>query len=59
MCVIEYRHTERKKRQMLRITMTHPTSPLTSAAYPASMEETVVKNLEAQGYTIVMIETLS
>ena len=37
--------------------MTHPTSPLTSAHYPSSMEETVIANLEAQGYTIVMIET--
>jgi len=43
---------------MLRITMTHSTSPLTSACYPASMEETVIKNLEAQGYTIVMVESL-
>lgn len=42
---------------MIRITMTHPTSPLTSAMYPASMEEAVVKNLEANGYTIVMIES--
>lgn len=42
---------------MIKITMTHPTSPLTSAHYPSSMEETVIANLEAQGYTIVMIET--
>jgi len=42
---------------MIKITMTHPTSPLTSAHYPASMEETVIANLERNGYTIVMIET--
>ena len=44
---------------MIKITMTNPNSPLTSACYPAAMEETVIKNLEAQGYTIVMVETLS
>ena len=38
--------------------MTNPNSPLTSAVYPASMEDTVVSNLENQGYTIVMIESL-
>lgn len=44
---------------MIRITMTNPNSPLTSAMYPASMEDSVVSNLQANGYTIVMIETLS
>ena len=43
---------------MIRITMTHPTSVLTSALYPNSMEEAVVANLERNGYTIVMIESL-
>lgn len=43
---------------MIRITMTNPNSPLTSAVYPANNEATVVANLEAQGYTIVMIESL-
>ena len=43
---------------MIRITMTNPNSPLTSAVYPASMEDTVVANLEKQGYTIIMIESL-
>jgi hypothetical protein len=43
---------------MIRITMTNPNSPLTAAVYPASMEETVVANLEKQGFTIVMIESL-
>lgn len=43
---------------MIRITMTNPNSPLTAAVYPASMEETVIKNLEAQGFTILMVETL-
>ena len=37
--------------------MTHPTSPLTSAHYPADNEATVVANLEAQGYTIISIES--
>jgi len=44
---------------MIKITMTHPTSVLTAAHYPASMEDVVVANLEKSGYTIVMIETLS
>ena len=44
---------------MLRITMSHPTSPLTSALYPEHMEDVIVANLERDGYTIVMIETLS
>jgi hypothetical protein len=44
---------------MIKITMTNPNSPLTSAVYPASMEDTVITNLEAQGYTIVMVETLA
>lgn len=44
---------------MIKITMAHPTSSLTSAHYPASMEDVVIANLEAQGYTIVMVETLS
>jgi hypothetical protein len=43
---------------MIRITLAHESSPLTSAVYPASMEETVIANLEKQGYTIVMIESL-
>jgi hypothetical protein len=43
---------------MIRITMTNPNSPLTSAMYPASMEDEVVKHLESNGYTIVMIESL-
>lgn len=43
---------------MIRITMTNPNSPLTSAVYPASMEDVVIGNLEAQGYTIVMVESL-
>jgi hypothetical protein len=44
---------------MIRITMTNQSSPLKSALYPASMEEGVIANLEAQGYTILMVETLS
>lgn len=44
---------------MIRITMTNPNSPLTSAVYPASMEDTVISNLEKQGFTIIMVETLS
>jgi hypothetical protein len=44
---------------MIKITMTNPNSPLTSAVYPASMEDTVITNLEAQGYTIVMVEALA
>jgi hypothetical protein len=43
---------------MIRITMTSEVSPLTSAIYPASMEATVIQNLEAQGYSIVMVESL-
>jgi hypothetical protein len=43
---------------MIRITMTNPNSPLTSAMYPASMEDAVIANLERNGYTIVMIESL-
>lgn len=43
---------------MIRITLSHPTSPLTSAVYPANNEATVVANLEKQGYTIIMIESL-
>lgn len=38
--------------------MTSPNSPLTSGMYPASMEDEVVKHLEANGYTIIMIESL-
>jgi hypothetical protein len=43
---------------MIRITMTNPNSPLTSAMYPPSMEDAVIANLERNGYTIVMIESL-
>jgi hypothetical protein len=43
---------------MIRITMTHPTSVLTSAMYPASMEDAVLANLEKSGYTIIMVESL-
>ena len=43
---------------MIRITMSHPTSALTSALYPENMEDAVVANLERNGYTIIMIETL-
>lgn len=43
---------------MIRITMTNPNSPLTSAMYPASMEDSVVANLESKGYTILMVEVL-
>jgi len=43
---------------MLRITVSHPTSPLTSALYPASMEAHIIKGFEASGYTIIMVEHL-
>jgi hypothetical protein len=43
---------------MIRITMRHQSSPLTSALYPASMEDSVITNLTSQGYTILMVETL-
>jgi hypothetical protein len=43
---------------MIRITMSHPVSPLTAASYPASMEDVVISNLESAGYTIIMVETL-
>jgi hypothetical protein len=44
---------------MIRITMSHATSPLTSALYPAEMEDRVLANLEAQGYTVLMVESTS
>ena len=44
---------------MTRITMTNPNSPLKAALYPTEMVESVISNLEAQGYTILMVETLS
>jgi hypothetical protein len=43
---------------MIKITMTNTNSPLKSALYPASMEDAVIANLEAQGYTILMVEAL-
>ena len=43
---------------MIRITLAHNTLPLTSAMYPASMEDQVIANLEASGYTIIMVENL-
>ena len=42
---------------MIKITVSHPTKPLTSAMYPASMEDQVIANLERNGYTILMVET--
>ena len=44
---------------MIKITMTNPNSPLKSALYPAYMEADVIANLEASGYTVLMVETLS
>lgn len=38
--------------------MTNPNSPLTSAIYPAANEETVIANLEKQGFTILLVESL-
>ena len=38
--------------------MTSTTSPLTSAIYQAEHEAVVIANLEAKGYSIVMVESL-
>jgi hypothetical protein len=43
---------------MIRITLSHPVEPLTSALYPASLEAQVIAGFEASGYTIIMVENL-
>lgn len=43
---------------MIKITVSHPTAPLTSALYPNAMESEVIANLESKGYTVLMVETL-